>query len=92
MSNATQIAIQSSQVILLHQSDLHILLKALTIGRKTYQTIKQNLFWAFLYNVIAIPIAATGYLSPIVGAMSMAFSDVVVIGNSLRLKIRKIDS
>lgn len=90
LSNATQVAIQSSQVVLLKQEDLSILLKALSIGKMTYQTIRQNLFWAFFYNVIAIPIAATGYLSPMIGALSMAFSDLIVIGNSLRLRTRKI--
>lgn len=92
LGNATQVAIQSAQVILLQQDELGILLKALTIGKKTYQTIKQNLFWAFFYNVIAIPIAAAGYLSPMIGALSMAFSDLVVIGNSIRLRFRKMDS
>ncbi|MCC7233344.1 MAG: cation-translocating P-type ATPase, partial [Bacteroidia bacterium] len=88
--NATHTAISSAQVVLLQHQDLMILLRALEIGRMTYTTIRQNLFWAFFYNVIAIPVAAFGYLSPMVGAFSMAFSDVVVIGNSLRLKIRNI--
>lgn len=91
MSDGTEIAMQSAQVILLQKQNLDILLKALTIGNKTYQTIKQNLFWAFFYNVITIPIAAAGFLSPMIGALSMAFSDVVVIGNSVRLRYRKID-
>lgn len=90
ISNASDVAIQSSQVILLDKNDLSILLKSITISRLTYSTIKQNLFWAFLYNTIAIPFAAFGYLSPMIGALSMAFSDVIVIGNSLRLKTRKI--
>ncbi len=91
ISNGTQIAIQSAQVILLQQQELGILLKAISIGKKTYQTIKQNLFWAFFYNVITIPIAAAGFLSPMIGALSMAFSDMVVIGNSVRLRYRKIE-
>lgn len=90
ISNASDVAIQSSQVILLDKNDLSILLKAITISRLTYSTIKQNLFWAFFYNTIAIPFAAFGFLSPMIGALSMAFSDVIVIGNSLRLKTRKI--
>ncbi|REJ82455.1 MAG: cadmium-translocating P-type ATPase [Bacteroidetes bacterium] len=92
ISNATNIAVQSAQVILLHQKNLDILLSAFSIGNRTYTTIKQNLFWAFFYNVLAIPIAAAGYLSPMIAALSMAFSDIVVIGNSIRLKYIKIDS
>ena len=90
ISNASETAIQSAQVILLDKLDLKILLNALRISEMTYTTIKQNLFWAFFYNVIAIPIAAAGMLNPMIGALSMAFSDVIVIGNSLRLRIRKI--
>ncbi len=91
LSNATQVAIQSAQVVLLGQHDLGILLKAMKIGKATYQTIRQNLFWAFFYNVITIPVAAAGFLNPMIGALSMAFSDLVVIGNSVRLKYRKIN-
>lgn len=91
ISNATEAAIQSAQVILLDKSGLQVLLKAIRIGNMTYTTIKQNLFWAFFYNVLAIPVAAAGLLNPMIGALSMAFSDVIVIGNSLRLRSRKID-
>jgi P-type Cu+ transporter len=90
ISNATDVAVQSAQIVLLDRQDFNILIKAITISKKTYLTIKQNLFWAFFYNVIAIPVAAAGYLSPMIGALSMAFSDVIVIGNSLRLRSRKI--
>lgn len=90
ISESTDIAIQSAQVILLDKQQLNILVKAITISRLTYRTIKQNLFWAFFYNALAIPVAAFGFLNPMIGALSMAFSDVIVIGNSLRLKTRKI--
>ncbi len=89
MNDSSQIAIQSAKVILLN-TDLHSLIKFLQISKHTLITIKQNLFWAFAYNVVAIPIAALGLLNPMVGAFTMAFSDVVVIGNSLRLKRKKI--
>ena len=90
LSNAADVAIQSAQVVLLQQEQLDNLLRALEIGRLTYSTIRQNLFWAFFYNVIAIPFAAAGFLSPMIGALSMALSDVMVIGNSLRLNIRPL--
>jgi Cu+-exporting ATPase len=90
MNDASQVAIQSAGVVLLN-TDLHSVVKFLQICKHTLITIKQNLFWAFAYNVVAIPIAALGFLNPMVGALAMAFSDVVVIGNSLRLKIKKVD-
>jgi Cu+-exporting ATPase len=90
MNDSSQVAIQSARVILLN-TDLYSLVKFLQISRHTLITIKQNLFWAFAYNIVAIPIAALGFLNPMVGAFAMAFSDVVVIGNSLRLKVKKID-
>ncbi|MDN5286111.1 MAG: cadA [Mucilaginibacter sp.] len=90
MNDASHVAIQSASVVLLN-TDLHSVIKFLQISKHTLLTIKQNLFWAFAYNIIAIPIAALGFLNPMVGAFTMAFSDVVVIGNSLRLKIKKVD-
>ncbi|MBT8196247.1 MAG: cadmium-translocating P-type ATPase, partial [Bacteroidia bacterium] len=90
LSNATQAAIDSSEVVLLNDVHMETFTKALQIGKHTYMTIKQNLFWAFFYNVFAIPIAAFGLLNPLVAALGMAFSDVVVIGNSLRLRKKKI--
>lgn len=86
LSNATQVAIQSAQIILLKSNDLSLLKEAHHISKLTLTTIKQNLFWAFFYNVVAIPIAALGLLNPMVAALTMAFSDVIVIGNSIRLK------
>ena len=90
LSNSTQIAMQSSQVILLKPNDLKIVFNAFLFSKHTYITIKQNLFWAFFYNVLAIPLAAAGFLNPMIAALSMAFSDVIVIGNSLRLKRKKL--
>jgi Cu+-exporting ATPase len=90
MNDASQIAIQSAKVILLN-TDLQSVVKFLQISRHTLLTIKQNLFWAFAYNIIAIPVAALGFLNPMVGAFAMAFSDVIVIGNSLRLKVKKVN-
>ncbi len=90
LSNATQVAIQSAQIILLKNNDLSMLSQAHLISKHTLITIKQNLFWAFFYNIIAIPVAAFGFLSPTIGALTMAFSDIIVIGNSIRLKTKKL--
>jgi len=89
MSNSSQIAIQSAEVVLL-KNDLMTIDYMLRIGKHTLITIKQNLFWAFFYNIVAIPIAALGFLNPMFGALTMAFSDVIVIGNSIRLKTKSL--
>lgn len=88
LSNATGSAMESASVILLNGS-LRLLPRAFGISRITLRVIRQNLFWAFFYNVIAIPIAAAGYLDPMIAAASMALSDVVVVLNSLRLRSKK---
>jgi Cu+-exporting ATPase len=89
LSDASQLAIQSAQVVLMSQG-LKKLPLALGLGRNTYITIKQNLFWAFFYNVIAIPIAAFGFLTPTYGALVMGLSDVVLAINSVRLFFKKV--
>ncbi len=89
LSNASQVAIQSADIVLLN-GKLEHLVAARKISKQTLKTIKQNLFWAFSYNIIAIPIAALGFLNPMWGALFMAFSDVVVIGNSWLLNFKKI--
>lgn len=89
LSGATQIAMQSADVILLHHG-LKNLPQALGLGKHTYITIKQNLLWAFLYNIIAIPVAALGFLTPTFGALTMAMSDVVLAINSVRLFVKKV--
>ena len=92
LSNASHIAIQSAQVILMNQG-LKNLPMALGLGSKTYETIKENLIWAFSYNIIAIPIAAFGLLGtwgPTYGALIMGLSDIVLALNSLRLFKKKL--
>lgn len=89
LSNASEIAIQTAQVILLGGS-LLAMPKSILIAKHTLITVKQNLFWAFIYNILAIPLAALGYLNPMVAALTMALSDVIVIGNSIRLKYKKL--
>lgn len=88
-SAASQIAMQSSDVVLTKNS-LLALPEAIGLGKHTFLTIKQNLFWAFLYNIIAIPVAAFGFLTPTFGAGVMALSDVVLILNSLRLRFKSV--
>ena len=93
MSEASQLAMQSAQVVLMN-SGLKKLPMALGLGEHTYKTIKQNLYWAFAYNLIAIPVAALGLLGkygPTYGALIMALSDVVLAINSVRLFFKKVD-
>ncbi len=89
LSEASQVATQSATVVLMNHG-LKNLPLALGLGKHTYGTIKGNLFWAFAYNIVAIPIAAFGFLSPTVGALVMGLSDVVLAINSLRLKWKKV--
>lgn len=87
--NATDVSINTAAIVLLGKGEMEKLINGHHVSSLTLKTIKQNLFWAFFYNVIAIPVAAFGFLSPIIAASSMAFSDVFVIGNSIRLKYKK---
>ena len=90
MSEASQIAMQTADVVLMNYG-LKNLPVSLGLGRHTYITIKQNLFWAFFYNIIAIPVAAFGLLTPTFGALVMGLSDVVLGVNSVRLFVKKVD-
>lgn len=84
MGSASDIAKESGQIILM-QNNLEKVLEAIQVSRLTYKTIKQNLFWAFFYNIIAIPLAALGFLNPMIAAGAMSFSSVSVVLNSLRI-------
>jgi Cu+-exporting ATPase len=85
VSRASDVAKESADIILL-TADLEAIPEALGLAQATLRTIKQNLFWAFFYNAAAIPLAALGFFSPIVSAAAMGLSDVIVIGNALRLR------
>jgi len=96
MSTGTDIAMESANITLLH-GDLSKLVKAVRLSKMTMTTIKQNLFWAFIYNIVGIPLAAgalypfTGILlNPVFAGLAMAFSSVSVVSNSLRLKTKTI--
>jgi len=90
MSEASQVAVQSAQVVLMSHG-LKKMPMALGLGKATYVTIKQNLFWAFAYNIVAIPVAAFGFLTPTFGALVMGLSDVVLAINSVRLFVKKVE-
>jgi len=85
VSRASDVAREAADLILL-RSDIDAIPEALGLAQATLRTIRQNLFWAFFYNAAAIPLAALGFLSPMLCALAMGCSDLVVIGNALRLR------
>jgi Cu+-exporting ATPase len=84
VSRASDIAREAADIILLN-SEIEAVPESLGLARATLRTIKQNLFWAFFYNAVGVPLAALGFMSPVLCAAAMGLSDLVVIGNALRL-------
>ncbi|MEF7615151.1 heavy metal translocating P-type ATPase [Aquincola sp. MAHUQ-54] len=85
MSTGTDVAMETAGITLM-QGDPSLVADAIDISRRTYAKIRQNLFWAFAYNVVGIPLAALGWLSPVIAGAAMAFSSVSVVGNALLLR------
>lgn len=91
MSTGSDVAMHTSSITLMRGDPL-LIPDAISISKKTYSKIKQNLFWAFIYNTIGIPLAALGYLSPVIAGAAMALSSVCVVSNSLLLRMWKTTS
>ena len=85
MGRGTDVTLESADAVLV-RDDLRLVPALVRLGRRTTRIIRQNVFWAFFYNVVAIPLAVAGLLHPIVAAGCMAASSLFVVGNSLRVR------
>ena len=88
MGRGADVAISVSDVVLLNEKPQSIL-EAYQISRRTYRAVKENLGFSLLYNVIAVPLAVAGFVNPLIAALSMSLSSLIVVGNSMRIKTLK---
>jgi len=91
IGTGTDVAIEASDVTLV-RGELSGVVDALSLSRATFRTIRQNLFWAFFYNVVMIPLAVIGWMHPVLAEMAMATSSVTVVGNANRLRSHDVTS
>jgi Cu2+-exporting ATPase len=87
MGRATDIALESADMVVM-RPDLRLVADAVTLAKKTFRVVRQNIFFAFFYNVVVIPLAIFGFLHPIMAAGAMTLSSLSVVGNSLRARLR----
>ena len=89
LGTGTDIAIESSDITLI-KGDLAAVVTALNISRSTFRKIRENLFWAFFYNLVAVPVAVLGLLHPVIAEIAMASSSISVVINATRLRRAKV--